>query len=328
MVRASTRTLLHHLGADAILASHDTWMATPQSCLVLRLPLTTCALHRFPRWEDPPKVEPSFPDVLEWHRDQRRFVDVVLKSVVGTVATKQPPGARQPLTIAELRMSDEKPEPTHFGHHAVHLLPEYRELRPTTKGADAHATLFDEIADSFAQCGVQVLERRMQGVPSVIVISPDFYQQPAVVEALVNILPANPELARKSESRRKSFSAGKSATKMAATLASTTTDPKKLAAESKKAAKRLAAESEAQAKRKVKEAKVEAKRLAARTKAAAKKAGMGSKNLADSGEPVAQLLWLPFYCTSNSPSWYKRRCPPALKNNVAFQQLEFEVWPG
>ena len=201
------------------------------------------------RWEEPPKVEPSFPDVLEWHRDERRFVDVVLKSIAGTVTTKQPAGVKQAMTLADLRISDEKPEPAHYGHHAVHLLPEYRELKPTVKGEDAHASLFDEIADSFAECGVRVIERRMEGVPSVVLLCPELFERLEMVHALLSILPANPELPAAAS---KSGAAGKTAKQLAAELVEarvhhgSVTDLKKIAAESKKAAKRLVTEAKAE----------------------------------------------------------------------------------
>ena len=143
------------------------------------------------RWTDPLQQQPEFPDVLEWHPDERQFVDVVLKTIAGTVTTKQPGGARRATKLTQLRISDEKPEPDHFMHHAVHLLPEYRLLRPTVKGEEAHATLFDEIADSFAECGVTVLETPQKGAPSVIVASAELYERPEVVQALVRLLPAN-----------------------------------------------------------------------------------------------------------------------------------------
>ena len=111
---------------------------------------------------------------------------------MGTVTTKQPPGSKRATSLAELRISDEKHEPTHYKHHAVHLLPEYRLLLPTTIGEDAHATLFDEIADSFAECGITVLETPQKGVPSVIMICPGVFDRPEVVQGLLRILPANP----------------------------------------------------------------------------------------------------------------------------------------
>ena len=47
------------------------------------------------RWTDPLQQQPEFPDVIEWHPDERRFVDVVLKTIAGTVTTQQPGGAKR-----------------------------------------------------------------------------------------------------------------------------------------------------------------------------------------------------------------------------------------
>ena len=76
----------------------------------------------------PPPKEPEFPDVLEWHHDEKRFVDVVLKTVVGKATTKQPPGAKRAMGIGDLALTDEAPPPA-FGSYAVHLMPEYRECQ-------------------------------------------------------------------------------------------------------------------------------------------------------------------------------------------------------
>ena len=159
---------------------------TPAGALSKSPLCTTCTRRARP---EPPIKLPVFPDVLEWHQDNSRFVNLVLKTVAGTITTKQPPGAKRAMGLDDIKCTDEKPLPPTFGLHHVHLLPEYRMLKPTSKNSE-HESLFDEIASSFASHGLEVQENCEHGVPSIVFLCPELYNRPELIIALENLLNA------------------------------------------------------------------------------------------------------------------------------------------
>ena len=264
-----------------------------------------------------------FPDVLEWHHDETRFVDVVLKTVVGTSITMQPPGAKRAMTLEDLKLTDEKPLPA-FGSYKVHLMAEYRDLQATTKN-EGHVNLYEEIAASFEACGIQVQDFQEAGVPSIALVCTELYTRPEINAALESLLGPRPEVAP--------ASAGATAAGAAKSAVSAFLDP-------------LGAAKKAQA---IATSKPQAKPIKPTKKAPKKepKKGLPAKSPPPSPPPsppsftgklkvlgrvqeveAAPILFLPFYSTMNTPAWYKRRAPAMLKDHPTFAQFEFEPWPA
>jgi hypothetical protein len=91
----------------------------------------------------------SVPCVLELHRDNQMFYNVALKSIMAYITQMQPDFQRHANDVKELRIETEpKDQRKLYTGCAVRLLPEYRELPPTTVEGK-HATLYDELASRF-----------------------------------------------------------------------------------------------------------------------------------------------------------------------------------
>ena len=112
----------------------------------------------------------GLPDVLEWHREDKLFTDVAIKTIIAQVTCEQPFGRPRATKLSQLKIGGEPPA-WHTGGasgYAVHVMPELRELKPTAKGG-AEATLYDELAAQFAAHGIAVQDAPAPDTPSVLV---------------------------------------------------------------------------------------------------------------------------------------------------------------
>ena len=200
-----------------------------------------------------------------------------------------------------------------------------RCAQPTTKG-DPAANLFDEVTASFEASGIVVQETKKPGIPSVILLCPELYQRPELNAALEDLLGV-PEEARAldvgetaANTLNNAASAFKNPVGAVSKLgAMATSKPDPSAAKGNKAAKKAAKKGAKPAPKEAPKASDGSKRFKAKAFT-----GRGGKE----EPPPQEILWLPFYSTTNTPAWYKRRAPKRLKEHSTFAGFEFEPWPA
>jgi len=135
----------------------------------------------------------ALPDVLEWHRGDKRLNNVVIKTILAKVSKEQPYGRLRVASLQQLRISDEPVSTPSSADLGVHIPTEYRHLAPTAKGA-TEWSLFEELASRFAAAGLSVYSKPHEDTPTVLMLSPELYNRPELCLELSKHIPDTDQL--------------------------------------------------------------------------------------------------------------------------------------
>lgn len=137
-------------------------------------------------------LESGFEDreVVEWFRNDERFSNVVLKTIVANIVAVQPTKNANAAHVSQMKISSEPPlriPKTGLGL-GVHIPAEYLELAPTAAGS-TEASLFHEVATRFLAFGIRVHAHPTAGTATVFLLCSELYERPDLMHALAQMLP-------------------------------------------------------------------------------------------------------------------------------------------
>jgi len=249
----------------------------------------------------------ALPDELEWHRDERRFTDVVLKTILAKATAEEPKAQRRATRLSQLSISDETPfrvPPTGLGI-GVHIPALYRELAPTAQGSNA-PSLFEELAFRLSAHGIRVHQTTTAGAPTVFLVCPELYDRPDLVCKLVDLLPEldHTRETKRGAARRQSISKAVSAAVRSTVRRASIMQPSRSSI------------------RQTRRGSTVQPRRGSAMLSQANVPGRTSLGSSDGDE-----AFLGLYSTASTLSWYGSNCPQQLSGALSLSSIEFDKWP-
>jgi len=252
-------------------------------------------------------VEP-LPEELEWHRDDRRFTDVVLKTILAKATAQEPKAQLRATKLSQLRISDETPfrvPPTGLGI-GVHIPAIYRELAPTAQGGSARS-LFEELALRLSAHGITVHQSITSGAPTLFLVCPELYARPDLVSNLADLLPDEAQETKRGTATEVSREQGTSPVEFLTFMSvGNKVKPARLSLSAVKP-RRVSVMAPRRASTMLNQANVPGR---------ASRASLRGKT---------EVLGL--FSTASTLSWYSSNCPQKLTDAVSLTSIEFDKWP-
>jgi len=252
-------------------------------------------------------VEP-LPEELEWHRDDRRFTDVVLKTILAKATAQEPKAQLRATKLSQLRISDETPfrvPPTGLGI-GVHIPAIYRELAPTAQGGSARS-LFEELALRLSAHGITVHQSITSGAPTLFLVCPELYARPDLVSNLADLLPDEAQETKRGTATEVSREQGTSPVEFLTFMSvGNKVKPARLSLSAVKP-RRVSVMAPRRASTMLNQANVPGR---------ASRASLRGKT---------EVLGL--FSTASTLSWYGSNCPQQLSGALSLSSIEFDKWP-